>query len=391
MANVIELITKYLPMLDEQYRLGAKSAVLDVPVEFIQMTKEAKKVKIAKIFTDKLANYSRGSGFVNGDTDLTWEEHEFRIDRGRSLSIDTMDNVETMGLAWGRLAGTFQREAVIPEIDAYRFAQYFQKAGLYKAVELSTSNILDSIDELSAKMDDREVPEEGRFIFVEPMTYKLLVNDSSISKFLDVSEEYTKALNKKIYSYNGMPIVKVPSSRFYKRITLLDGTTSGQEAGGFSGEGEIKLMIISLSAVVQISKRNISRFWAPNREAMAVNGADGVNPSADAWKFDFRIYHDAWVLDNKLDGIAVIYKPVNSLTISDATASVAVGATKTLTVTVAPTDADVKDIVFSSSDEAVCTVSKLGVVTGVAAGSAVVTATAVDGSGKTATCTVTVA
>ena len=37
---------------------------------------------------------------------------------------------------------------------------------------------------------------------------------------------------------------------------------------------------------------------------MDLNKADGVNPSADAWKFDFRTYHDAWVLENKMYGIA---------------------------------------------------------------------------------------
>ena len=59
MANYIELVEKYLPVLDEQYRLESRSAILDYPKEWVQDTKDAKKVKIAKIRVDKLGNYSR--------------------------------------------------------------------------------------------------------------------------------------------------------------------------------------------------------------------------------------------------------------------------------------------------------------------------------------------
>ncbi|MFT4122272.1 MAG: carboxypeptidase regulatory-like domain-containing protein [Microbacteriaceae bacterium] len=56
------------------------------------------------------------------------------------------------------------------------------------------------------------------------------------------------------------------------------------------------------------------------------------------------------------------------------TSSVVVGETTTLTATVAPDDAD-QSVTWSSSDTAVATVSSAGVVTGVAEGTAVITAT----------------
>ncbi|MEG2037922.1 MAG: hypothetical protein RRZ93_08020, partial [Ruthenibacterium sp.] len=48
------------------------------------------------------------------------------------FSVDNMDNAETAGLAFGRLAGEFIRTRVAPELDAYRFAQYASKAGVAK-------------------------------------------------------------------------------------------------------------------------------------------------------------------------------------------------------------------------------------------------------------------
>ena len=80
---------------------------------------------------------------------------------------------------------------------------------------------------------------------------------------------------------------------------------------------------------------------------------------------------------------------VTGVTISDATATITTGSTKTLTATVAPEDATNKSVRWTSSDDAIASVDDEGVVTAVAAGSATITVTTVDGN-FTATCAVTV-
>jgi len=64
---------------------------------------------------------------------------------------------------------------------------------------------------------------------------------------------------------------------------------------------------------------------------------------------------------------------VTGVTPSQATMSLAVGAKKTLTATVAPEDATVKDVTYTSSDTAIATVSATGEVTAVAEGKADIT------------------
>lgn len=305
--NIIELVTKYLPILDEQYHAESKSAILDMPAEFVQETKDAKKIKLAKIRSDKLGEYSRQSGFVPGYADLTWEEHTFTQDRGRSIQIDSMDNQETFGLAFGRLAGNFQKDAVIPEIDAYRFATYFAHAGTKKTITVTAGEILSVIDDLDAQFDNDEVPENDRILFVNPQVFKLMINDPQLTKHISVLDSEDKTVNKKIYMYDNHVIVKVPQKRFYTAITTLDGKTSGQELGGYrkADDGEdLGILMIQRDTVVQIAKRAIARIWAPSRDMAA--GTDGVNPDADAWKFDYRLYHDAWVLEEKIAGIAAV-------------------------------------------------------------------------------------
>ncbi len=81
--------------------------------------------------------------------------------------------------------------------------------------------------------------------------------------------------------------------------------------------------------------------------------------------------------------------PVSSITLDKSEASLAVGETLQLTATLLPQEATDKSVIWSSSDESVATVSAEGLVTIVKDGFTVITATAHDGSGCKAECTIT--
>ncbi len=82
--------------------------------------------------------------------------------------------------------------------------------------------------------------------------------------------------------------------------------------------------------------------------------------------------------------------PVTSVRLDQDTLSLVVDGTGTLKATVAPENATNKDVTWESSDATVATVDEKGNVKAVKAGKAIITATAADGSGQKATCTVTV-
>ena len=81
---------------------------------------------------------------------------------------------------------------------------------------------------------------------------------------------------------------------------------------------------------------------------------------------------------------------VSQITLNKTSTSISVGNSQTLTATVAPENAANKALKWASSDEDVATVAPDGTVTAVKVGTATITATAMDGSGKSATCKVTV-
>ena len=78
-----------------------------------------------------------------------------------------------------------------------------------------------------------------------------------------------------------------------------------------------------------------------------------------------------------------------SVTLSEDTLSLSVGATEALVATVSPANADNKEKSWSSSDTTVATVDPLGNVTAVGTGTATITVRTTDGN-KTDTCAVTV-
>ncbi len=296
MANNIELIKKYVPLLDAKYAAESKSSVLDVQSDLIRETANAKSVLVPKMVLQGLGNYDRSNGYVKGDVTLEWVTHTFTQDRGRSFQIDAMDNEETAMVAFASLSGEFIRTQVAPELDAYRFSTYSAKAGNSAEETLSKDNVITAIDTAIATLDDAEVSEGDRVLFVSVGTYNLMKNSTELVKRFDVQASNGN-VDRRIETFDGMQIVKVPSTRFKTAYVFNDGKTAGQENGGFVADVNAKainFMLVSKSAVVQIVKLALPRVFSPE-----------VNQDANAWKFDYRLYHDAWVLDNKKNGIYV--------------------------------------------------------------------------------------
>ena len=294
MPNAITLVSKYLPYLDQVYAYASRSAILDTAGDLVRETADAKTVLIAKTSMQGLGDYDRAGekGFVNGDVSLTWESHTLTNDRGRSFQIDAMDDAETIGVAFGTLASEFLRTKVAPEIDAVRFSNYALKAGLSAKGAITKDNVIEAIDAAMTEMKENEVDLTGAVLFLTPTVYTAVKQSDKFSRPLTPGENP----NRNFGMYDGeLLIVEVPQSRFIKGIELSDGKTSGQEAGGYdkAADGaDINFLIVTPAAIIQLTKHAKMRVFDPD-----------TNQQADAYKIDYRIYHDAWVLENKVKGI----------------------------------------------------------------------------------------
>lgn len=92
----------------------------------------------------------------------------------------------------------------------------------------------------------------------------------------------------------------------------------------------------------------------------------------------------------KLTCKVTVKQPVTSIKLSKTSISLNEGKTYSLKTSIAPKNADNKAVVWKSSNKKIATVSSKGIVAAKSAGTATITATAKDGSGKKSSCKVTI-
>ena len=283
MPNNIALAMQYVPLLDETYQLASLTSVLDGASDLARAGANANELIIPKISMQGMADYSRNGGYVMGDVTLTHETVKCNYDRGRMFQVDNMDNLETAGIAFGRLAGEFIRTKVAPEIDAFRFAQYAGTPGIGLASGILADGVstLAALRACSTEMDENEVPMDQRYLFITP-TLIGMVQDLDTTKSREVLSRFTK-------------IIPVPQTRFYTAIDMKDGTTGGEEAGGYAKAADAKninFLVAHKPAVIQFTKHTAPKIITPDQ-----------NQDADAHKFGYRMVGIADAYENKVAGI----------------------------------------------------------------------------------------
>lgn len=275
MANNIELRKEMVTVLDEVFKKASLTGDLDTNGELVRAGANAKEIQIPKYDLDGLANYDRATGYADGSVSLEYETKTFNYDRGRKFVVDSMDNAESANIAFGALAGEFIRTKVVPEVDTVRLSTYAGKAGNTVAEAITEVNVIKALRACANKMDEAEVPEEGRILYITP-SILAIVEDMDTSKSRAVLDRFGK-------------IVKVPQSRMYTNVKL---TANGFEKN--TNSKDINFLCIVPQAVIQINKHEVPKIFNPEE-----------NQDADAYIYTYRLYGMQEVLDNKTDAIYV--------------------------------------------------------------------------------------
>ncbi len=254
-----------------------------------------KEIKIPTIATQGLAEYDRDSGFNQGAVTLSWKTYEMTQDRGRTFHLDRMDVDETAFMASAaNVMKDFQDKHVIPEIDAYRYSAIAAKAIEKSRTETKTyASASGVISALRANI--REITEftnEPLVITLTGDTLALIEEDPMLAKSIGVTNFKAGSIDLKVKVIDDIPLIVVPKARFKTKFQFLDGKTLGQEAGGFkpaSDAKDINWLITARTLPIAVSKTDKIRIFEPD-----------TNQKADAWKLDYRKYHELWIFDNQV-------------------------------------------------------------------------------------------
>ncbi|MEG1801236.1 MAG: FN3 associated domain-containing protein, partial [Oscillospiraceae bacterium] len=112
-------------------------------------------------------------------------------------------------------------ERAIPEFDKYIFEVLAHKAGTIagNAVALSKANIVDRIADGGVVMDDEEISQTDRTLFISAEGYKLL---KLSDEFISVDKLGEKALCKGVVGeFDNMKVVKVPKGRWPLNVNFI--------------------------------------------------------------------------------------------------------------------------------------------------------------------------
>ena len=288
MANNIAAIKNYTDVLDKVYRKASVSGCLTSGGRMARAGRNAKEIMVPKISVSGLGDYTRNVGYKTGSITFDYETKTFNYDRGIKLLADVMDVEEAGVLDCFVAAGSeLMRTQVAPEADAFTFAEIASHSGVdtesKSYADAEAADILKDLRAVTNDMDELEVCEGGRILFITP-TLKGVLDDFSL-----VNPNLSKHVLTRFAK-----IVEVPQRRFYSKIDLLSGEAE-QFGYAKAAEGkDINWMVVEKSAVIKFDKHVASRVFSPDELE-----------NLDSYMRKYRKYGIVELLDNKLDGVRV--------------------------------------------------------------------------------------
>lgn len=299
--NTLQYSQQFQTVLDAQMLASATSAFMEANAGQVKYD-GGDTVHIPEISMQGLAKYDRDEGFNQGSVTLKFNPYKMTQDRGRTFQLDSMDVNETNFVATaGTVMGEFQRTQVIPEIDAYRYSKIAALATAENKVTTgftpAVATILEKLEAEITEIQDVVGEDEGLIVVMSTKLRTILNNADKFNRYLNVAEFKNGSINTTVKSFNDIPILGVPSARMKTAYVFNDGKTANQQAGGFkadTGAKDINWIIMPQRAPIAVSKTDKVRVFAPD-----------INQKADAWKIDYRKYHDLWIPKNRFAAIRV--------------------------------------------------------------------------------------
>lgn len=295
--NTLEYTKVMQPALDQHIVNNATSGWMEANAGQVQY-EGGKEIKIARISTTGLGDYDRDAGFNRkGKVTLVYDPYTMTQDRGTSFQLDAMDVTETNFVASAtNVIKVFQTENVIPEIDAYRYATLAAKAeaaSQSEAINLDATTALAKFREHVRAVRDYVGQETPLICSITSAALALIEDNDKFSRQINVADFKQGTVDLRMEVIDDVYFRVVPSGRMYNRFVFNTGESEwGFKPDTSGGAKALNWIICPQNVPLAISRTDKLRVFEPN-----------VNQAADAWKIDYRKYHDLWVLNSRLKAI----------------------------------------------------------------------------------------
>ena len=269
------LRTEKIPSLNKILKEASKTSILDMSEEIIKLIRPMLNTKFIQIPLIDM------DGLEDGYLGFRYVIKEFKYDRYKKFILDTIDDQENGDLVFDKLVNEFIKTKVAPEVDAMRIYTYAKVAEANgnkgDAIDLATQSASVIVEELRKAinhMDEAEVPEEGRILFITPTLLNKL-DDMPLTESKAILDDFAQ-------------IIEVPQARMNMDVQLNDNGFTVDPAK------KINFLIARKDAVIQIPKHVAPEYLSSSR-----------NPDADAHVYTYRTLQLAEVRERKESHIYV--------------------------------------------------------------------------------------
>lgn len=273
----INYASKYAQKIDERFSREALTAsAVNKDYNFVGV----KTVNVYSVPTAQMNDYKRtGSDRYGTPSELENSVQELTVTQDRSFTF-TIDrgnyNDTQMANAAGASLQRQIREVIIPEIDTYRFKKICDNATNVLEAAIDKTNAYEKFLEGTAALIDNEVPAAGCTAFVSSAFFRSIKQDAGFVKNGDMAQ--SMLIKGQVGAIDGIPVVVVPKSYLPENVEL------------------IIINRAAVTAPVKLSDYKIH------------DNPPGIN----GWLIEGRVCYDAFVLNNKKDGIYVLKSKASS-------------------------------------------------------------------------------
>lgn len=305
MPTPLNYATQYQRELDQAFPVMLRfGALYATPNNGRYRWVNGKTIEIPHISTKGRVNASRDTiGQASRNYDNSWQTKTLANERKWSTLVHPMDVDETnMTTTIGNITKTFNEEQKFPEMDAYLISKIFSDWSTDRIVDATdvahdtyvgrtadsrtptTANVLEIFDDLMLKMDNANVPDMGRILYVTYEVLSILKSAQGISRSFDV-QSGNSAIKRTVDRLEQVQVIGVPASLMKTKYNFYEGYAPTSDAK------QIAMFLVHPMAVITPHKYSFSQLEAPS----ALSEGKYVYFEED--------YEDVFILDYKADAI----------------------------------------------------------------------------------------
>ena len=295
-VNTLTYATQLQAKLDAKAIIGLTSGWMDTNASQVKYN-GGNKVRMPEMEVSGLKDYDRDKGYPEGSVTLTFKDYEMGMDRGTSFQLDAMDVNETNFIANATsVTSKFQKEMVLPEIDAYRYSKLYallKAAGKNTEYTAASDTVYDALMDDIAKVRDVVGEEVPLMVSIRQTVLSYLEKHDKFTKTLNLADFEAGIIKTRIKQIDNNFFRSVPTSRMKTAYVFRDGKTAGEEKGGFApaeNAQNVNWIIMPQTAPIAVTKQDKMKIFEPD-----------VYQKADAWFIGYRRYHEVWLPESRYE------------------------------------------------------------------------------------------